>query len=139
MAFQLDPKLAAEAIVVGDLLLSRVLLKNDARRPWVILAPRRPALTELGDLAAPERSILMEEIAAASSALRDLYNPSGVNVATQVDDVAQLHVHVIARQDGEPAFPDSLWPAGEGAGEARYGAEAAQAAASALAARLGVA
>jgi diadenosine tetraphosphate (Ap4A) HIT family hydrolase len=136
MAFQLDPQLAAGAIVVGDLILSRVLLKNDSRRPWIILAPRRPALTELGDLAAPERSILMEEIAAASSALRDLYRPSGVNVATQVDDVAQLHVHVIARQNGEPAWPQAQR---EDEAPARYGAEAAQAAASALAARLGVA
>lgn len=139
MAFHLDPQLAAGAIVVGDLLLSRVLLKDDARRPWIILAPRRPSLTELGDLAAPERSILMEEIAAASSALRDLYRPSGVNVATQVDDVAQLHVHVIARQDGEPAWPETLRPQAQGEADARYGAEAAQAAASALAARLGVA
>ena len=44
MSFELDDRLARDAFVIGDLALSRVLLMNDARWPWLILVPRREGL-----------------------------------------------------------------------------------------------
>ena len=44
MTFALDPRLAADTLAVGDLALSRALLMNDSRYPWLILVPRREAL-----------------------------------------------------------------------------------------------
>ena len=41
MSFALDERLASDTLVVGDMTLSRVLLMNDARWPWLILVPRR--------------------------------------------------------------------------------------------------
>ena len=70
MSFGLDPKLAADTLLVGDLSLSRVLLMNDARYDWLILVPRRAGLVELTDLGRDDRAALMEEIAVASAALR---------------------------------------------------------------------
>lgn len=105
----LDPRLAAETLVVGDLPLSRVLLNDDANFPWLILAPRRPATTELIDLAAPERAQLMDEIARASTALRNLTRCDKLNVAALGNVVAQLHVHVIARFHDDAAWPAPVW------------------------------
>jgi len=112
MQFLLDSRLAADAFVLGDMLLSRVLLMNDARFPWLIVVPRRPELRELIDLASTERSILMEEIARASSALKEATRAEKLNVAALGNQVEQLHVHVIARFAGDPAWPHPVWGRG---------------------------
>jgi len=112
MTFTLDSRLAADSIVLGDMLLSRVLLMNDARFPWLILVPRRPNLREFLDLAATERAILMEEIAKVSSALKDVTQAEKLNVAALGNMVPQLHVHVIARFAGDPAWPNPVWGRG---------------------------
>jgi diadenosine tetraphosphate (Ap4A) HIT family hydrolase len=112
MQFLLDSRLAADAFVLGDMLLSRILLMNDARFPWLIVVPRRPELRELIDLASTERSILMEEIARASSALKEATRAEKLNVAALGNQVEQLHVHVIARFAGDPAWPHPVWGRG---------------------------
>ena len=40
--FDLHPRLASDTLNVCSLPLSRVLLMNDARYPWLILVPKRP-------------------------------------------------------------------------------------------------
>jgi diadenosine tetraphosphate (Ap4A) HIT family hydrolase len=65
-SFALDPRLAQDSIVLGDLPLSRVLLTNDANYPWLILVPRRPNLVELIDLDDSGQATLMIEIALVS-------------------------------------------------------------------------
>jgi diadenosine tetraphosphate (Ap4A) HIT family hydrolase len=110
--FRLDPRLAADTIPVGSLGLSRVLLMNDSRFPWLILVPEREGLTELTDLAPAERGTLMEEIAAASRALRAVARPDKINVGALGNIVRQMHVHVVARREGDAAWPGPVWGAG---------------------------
>ena len=50
MGFVLHPRLMADTAVIVDWSLSRVLLMNDKRFPWVVLVPRRPNVVELFDL-----------------------------------------------------------------------------------------
>ncbi len=112
MTFALDPRLAADTLPIGDLPLCRVLLMNDARYPWLILAPRRPELVEIVDLDREARMTLMDEIALASEALRALPGVDKVNVGALGNIVRQLHVHVIGRTTGDPAWPGPVWGAG---------------------------
>ncbi len=79
-AFALDPRLAADTFALGDARLSRVLLMNDARFPWLILVPRRGNLAELSDLSPDERALLMEEIVAVSQALSQRQGVEKINV-----------------------------------------------------------
>lgn len=109
MSFALDPRLAADTLVIGDLELSRALLMNDSRYPWLILVPRRDGLREIVDLAADERAALIEEIAAASEFLRALPGVAKLNVGALGNVVAQLHVHVLGRAEGDPAWPGPAW------------------------------
>ena len=133
MTFALDSRLETDTLHLGDLLLSRVRLMNDARFPWLILVPRKPDLREFTDLAAPERAMLMEEIAAASTALQDATGAQKLNVGALGNRVPQLHVHVVARFEGDSAWPAPVW--GNGRGEP-YGDAAAQALAAQITARL---
>ncbi len=110
--FVLHPRLAADTLAVGSLALSRVLLMNDARYPWLVLVPALPGLRELHDLAAPDRARLMEEVAAASRTLAALERPDKINVGAIGNIVPQLHVHVVARRAGDAAWPAPVWGVG---------------------------
>ena len=112
MSFVLDARLAADTLPIGELRLSRALLMNDARYPWLILVPRRPNLSEIVELAAQDRAVLMDEIAAASAFLRALPGVDKLNVGALGNIVKQLHVHVLGRAIGDPAWPGPVWGVG---------------------------
>jgi diadenosine tetraphosphate (Ap4A) HIT family hydrolase len=110
--FTLDPQLAADATPVCDLPLCTVLLMNDARFPWLVLVPRQPDLVEITDLGAKERGRLMEEIALVSEVLRTAAPCDKLNVGALGNIVRQLHVHVIARVEGDAVWPGPVWGSG---------------------------
>ena len=110
-AWTLHPQLAADTVSVGDLALCRVLLATDANYPWLILAPRRPGVTELIDLSEDEQMQATGEIAAASKALKAITECEKLNVAALGNMVAQLHVHVIGRRHSDKAWPKPVWGA----------------------------
>lgn len=112
MPFALDPQLAADSVAVAELGLSDLRLMNDARFPWLLLVPRREGAVEMIDLEKPDRAALFEEINAASAALRAATRCDKLNVAALGNQVKQLHVHVIGRFDGDPAWPGPVWGAG---------------------------
>ena len=112
VSFVLHPQLAADSIIVGDLALSRVLLMNDARFPWLLLVPRRSAIREIIDLAGHDQATLFREIADTSRAMTALFAPDKLNVAAIGNMVAQLHVHVVARRETDEAWPRPVWGSG---------------------------
>ena len=107
--FELDPRLAADTENIGMLGLSRVLLMRDARYPWLILVPAQPNLVEISDLSAADQTLLMTEITAVGEALADRYQPEKINTGALGNIVRQLHVHIVARHTGDPAWPGPVW------------------------------
>jgi diadenosine tetraphosphate (Ap4A) HIT family hydrolase len=124
MSFALDSRLAADTLFLDDLALCRVLLMNDSRFPWLILVPRRAGLSELHDLTAPERALLIEEAARVGERLKTLTGAKKINIGALGNIVAQLHVHVVARREVDAAWPDPVWGFGK---TAPYPPEAAAA------------
>ena len=111
--FQLDARLAAETHVVGDFALSRLLLMDDARFPWLILVPRVANKRELIELPRDEQYALLVEINRCSHVLHALFKPDKLNVAALGNVVAQLHVHIVARHKNDAAWPRPIWGVGE--------------------------
>ena len=109
--WSLHPQLAQDTVPIGDLTLSRVLLANDANFPWLILVPQRPSLVELIDLDDAAQVQLLGEIAAAARALKSITECDKLNIAALGNQVAQLHVHVIARRHSDAAWPKPVWGA----------------------------
>lgn len=64
---------------------------------------------EMTDLDEASRERLMRAVWAAESALRELYRPDKVNLASFGNMVPHLHWHVIARYDDDPHFPEPSW------------------------------
>lgn len=108
-SFQLDPRLEADGPVAAELPLCQVRLVNDARFVWLVLIPRRDGLVEILDLPAPDRAVLMEEVAAVGAAVKAASGCAKLNVAALGNMVSQLHVHVIARNPGDAAWPGPVF------------------------------
>jgi diadenosine tetraphosphate (Ap4A) HIT family hydrolase len=108
-SFVLHPRLAADTAFVADWPLSRVLLMNDARYVWLLLVPRRAGASELFDLSPQDRSSLTEETAHAAQLLKTISQATKINVGALGNLVPQLHVHVVARNPGDPAWPGPVW------------------------------
>ncbi len=109
--FALHTQLAKDCAVVGDLSLSRVLLMNDANYPWLVLVPRREEIVELFELPRLDQQQLLDEITQVSSALAGHCRADKMNIAALGNIVPQLHVHIIARFSGDPAWPKPVWGA----------------------------
>ncbi len=108
-AFALHPRLAADTAFVADWPLTRVVLMDDARYVWIVLVPRRAGIAELHDLAADERAALVEEVARAGAGLKAFAEAEKINIGALGNVVPQLHVHVVARSPGDPAWPGPVW------------------------------
>lgn len=118
MTFVLDPAFSATAEHLGDLALCHTRLQRDARYPWIVLTPRVPDAVELEDLAPIDREQLMREIVLAGAAVRAAGQATGLAVAKlnvgQLGNITrQLHVHVVGRRPGDPAWPGPVWGQGE--------------------------
>jgi diadenosine tetraphosphate (Ap4A) HIT family hydrolase len=110
--FELDPRLVADTVPVGDMALSRVLLMNDSRFPWLVLVPRKNNCTELYDLTPDEQNSLMAEITRAAQIVRSVFSAEKINVGALGNIVAQLHIHIVGRHPDDPAWPNPVWGSG---------------------------
>ena len=107
--FTLDPQLEADTVPVKDLALCSMLLNDDANYQWLILVPRRPGMVELIDLNDADRSTVWSEIALASRVLKAVTKCHKLNVAQLGNQVVQLHIHIIARDKTDAAWPGPVW------------------------------
>lgn len=107
--FDLHPQLAADTLRVGRLELCELLLMNDSNFPWLILVPAVNDVREIHALPPGDQRKLMQEITFVSRRLERLTNADKMNVAALGNMVPQLHVHVIARFEADPAWPGPVW------------------------------
>lgn len=107
--FTIDPVIQGLTHSLADWPLSRVFLYDDSRYHWGLLVPRRPGVVEICDLNPEDRQQLMVEIAQLSALVRPLPGVGKLNVGNLGNMVPQLHVHVIGRFAGDPAWPGPVW------------------------------
>lgn len=111
MTFELHPRLAADTFELeqSPLSLCKLLLMNDCTYPWLILVPERGNIKEIHELTVDDQSQLVKEISAISSGLQWATGAPKMNVAALGNMVPQLHIHVIARFENDPAWPSPIW------------------------------
>ncbi len=107
--FQMNPRLAADTIMLGELPLSLVLLARDNQYPWLILVPKRADIREIHWLNEEEQLQLMRESCALARLMETELVADKINVAALGNMVPQLHLHHVARFTGDAAWPDPIW------------------------------
>lgn len=118
--FELHPAFPPTSELLGDLSLCQARLQSDARFPWIVLIPRVAAARELEDLPAAELARLTHEILSAGRAVREIgaaigFTVEKLNVGALGNVTPQLHVHVVGRRAGDPAWPGPVWGHGQAA------------------------
>ncbi len=122
--FQIDSRLAGDTLEVASLTLCQVLLLNDQRYDWLVLVPRRESVTEVLDLSPPDQAQLWREVTLVAGVLREVKPDCKLNIGALGNIVRQLHLHILLRREGDPAWPGPVWghsprePYSEEAGQA---------------------
>jgi diadenosine tetraphosphate (Ap4A) HIT family hydrolase len=116
--FVIDPAIEAVTHALAPLKLCEARVMDDARFPWIVLAPRRIGARELEHLKPADRAQLMEEIVLAGSAVRAMGAAAGrpvekLNAGSLGNIVPQLHIHVIGRRSDDLCWPGPVWGQGE--------------------------
>ncbi|EEQ94699.1 HIT domain-containing protein [Brucella sp. ZJ1_1] len=107
--FELDKRLNADTFFVAKLGLCELRLMNDRRWPWLILVPRRPDLTEIHDMTPLDQTMLTFETGIVAQALKSVTACHKINTGALGNIVRQLHLHVIARSEGDAGWPGPVW------------------------------
>lgn len=113
MAFELDPRLASDTHRIASMETCELLLMNDRRWPWLILVPRIEQAMEWHELFTDQRQDIDFEVANIASALKAITGCEKINIASLGNMVRQLHIHVIARGEGDANWPGPVWGFGE--------------------------
>ena len=111
--FILHSKLAADTFEVLSLKVSQLLLMNDARYPWLILVPEVSDMRDLHNLSTKQYHSVTQEIAQVSKVLESVTQAHKMNVGALGNMVPQLHIHIVARQANDAAWPAPVWGVGE--------------------------
>lgn len=110
--FALDPRLQADSHHVVMLPLCELRLMDDARFAWLVLVPRRAGMVEVADLTDAEQQQLWQEANRCAAALRAVAHCDKLNLGALGNIVRQLHLHVVARTEGDAAWPGPVWGSG---------------------------
>ena len=111
--FILHSKLAADTFEVLRLEVGQLLLMNDARYPWLILVPQVSGMRDLHNLSTKQYQAVTQEIVQVSEVVESLAQAHKMNVGALGNMVPQLHIHIIARQTNDAAWPAPVWGVGE--------------------------
>lgn len=110
--FQLDERLARDSVLITKLGLCQLRVQNDKRWPWLVLVPQRGNMVEMFDLTPLDQALLTFETNQVASALKQLTGATKINVGALGNIVRQLHVHVVARTEGDASWPGPIWGQG---------------------------
>ena len=123
-SWQLDSRLAGDTLPVFDNGGVTILLMNDRRWPWLILVPKVAGAQELHDLGPEIGPVVMDIAISAGEKLKAMTGCEKINIAAIGNMVRQLHIHVIARNEGDQNWPGPVW--GYGSAEPYEESEAAE-------------
>lgn len=109
--FELHPQLAKDTELLGQFLLSKLLLMRDANYPWLILVPTREGISEIFQLNEADQQQLQRESNCIAQLLAEEFFADKINTAALGNIVPQLHIHHIARYQNDIAWPRPVWGA----------------------------
>jgi len=115
MVFSLDKRLEQDSVLAASHADMQIRLMNDSRYFWVILVPvispdeQKYAVTELHELPDASARTLWQTAAYLGRQLKAHTGATKINTAAIGNIVSQIHLHIVARHDTDPAWPAPIW------------------------------
>jgi len=110
MAFSLHPRLGAGGFELGRIARCRLILKNNALFPWFLLVPEvEEGIEDLHQLETDHYNEVMAAVRTVSEFVSSQFKPEKLNVACIGNQVRQMHIHIVGRSTGDPAWPGTVW------------------------------
>lgn len=110
--FELDARLDADSRPFLWLGLCELRIMDDNRWPWMILVPQRPGIEEVHDLTPLDQAMLTFETNLTAEALKKATGCLKINTGALGNLVRQLHIHIVARFEGDTNWPGPVWGQG---------------------------
>ena len=111
--FILDERLEGSSHLIMRHKSIQIRLVDDARFQWVLLIPELPQASELHELNDMMRRNLLDLASRLGKIMKTGFEADKINVAAIGNIVPQLHVHVVARQQSDDAWPAPIWGFGD--------------------------
>ena len=112
MSFQIHHLLQESCIELSEISRCHVLLKNETTFPWLILVPVVDEhIEDLHHLPDTRYLEIMQLIRTVSGFVDGFFRPEKLNVGCIGNQVRQMHIHVIARNPSDKAWPGVVWGA----------------------------
>ena len=86
-----------------------IAVHNESNAPAFCRVIWQAHVGEMTDLAADERAEIMNAVYRVEAAMRQVFRPAKINLASLGNVVPHLHWHVIARFDNDANFPAPIW------------------------------
>lgn len=109
MAFEIHPRLAAGGIEIGQLGGCRLLLKDNALFPWLLLIPEVEGIEDLHQLPPDQYHEVMYTLRRVSEFVVSHFKPEKLNIGCIGNQVRQMHLHIVGRFVGNLAWPETVW------------------------------
>ncbi len=110
--FILHPRLEADTHFITKLGICNLYLMDDSRYLWTVLVPALPDLVELHDLDPDDYIDVMTTVRRISEILKTDCEAKKINVGALGNLVPQLHIHILARNERDAAWPGPAWGQG---------------------------
>lgn len=111
----LHPQLEKDTRSVGEDSQFWIRYMNDQRFAWLIIVPKQEGVREWYELDQATQSSLLDLVNRSAEHLQRLTGAEKMNIGALGNMVPQLHIHIIARNTGDPCWPGPVW--GNGAPE----------------------
>lgn len=102
-----------EDILLQTANLRVIAVHNEANAPAFCRVIWNEHVAEMTDLVPSQRGELMDAVYRVESAMRQVFLPAKINLASLGNVVPHLHWHVIARFENDANFPAPVWAAAQ--------------------------
>lgn len=98
-----------EDILLQTNKLRVIAVHNEPNAPAMCRVIWQQHIAEMTDLSPNDRTELMDMVYRVESAMRQVLQPTKINLASLGNFVPHLHWHIIARFDNDAHFPSPIW------------------------------
>jgi len=110
MSFEIHPRLEKGTHFIGKSGTCRILLKDNSAFPWLLIVPEvDEGVEDLHHLPAEQFTEVVFLIRQVSQFIDDYFHPEKLNMGCIGNIVRQMHIHLVGRSPGDPAWPETVW------------------------------